>query len=57
MNESTVLVEEGYLRRVFCQALEGRSPLEIIRNYEQAIKDKGGAILFVTRKPQNIVID
>ncbi|HDR88366.1 MAG TPA: hypothetical protein ENN63_01890, partial [Bacteroidetes bacterium] len=39
VDESTVQTTEGVLRRLFCRAPEERSPLEIIRNYEKAIKD------------------
>ncbi len=57
INESTVRNVEGYVRRVFCAAPEGRSELEIARNYENAIKESGGSILLKTRKPQAIVIN
>ena len=54
--DSDVMVVQGVLRRQWCQAPEGRSPLEIIRNYESAIKARGGEILFSTRDPQAAVI-
>jgi outer membrane protein OmpA-like peptidoglycan-associated protein len=57
MNDSTVQNTEGVLRRVFCRAPEGRSPLEIIKNYENAIKEDGGVVLFISRSPKDIVID
>jgi len=57
INDSTVQITEGIIRRVFCRAPEGRSALEVARNYEKAIKESGGSILFITRKPQAIVIN
>jgi OOP family OmpA-OmpF porin len=57
INDSTTQNIEGVLRRVFCRAPEGRSPLEIIKNYESAIKEDGGSILFITRNPKEIEID
>jgi len=57
MNDSTVQNTEGVLRRVFCRAPEGRSPLEIIKNYENAIKEDGGVVLFISRNPKDIVIN
>lgn len=36
---------EGYIRNRFCSVPAGRSPLEIIRNYEEAITNSGGRIL------------
>jgi len=36
---------EGYIRHRFCYAPAGRSPLEIIKNYEEAISQKGGSVL------------
>ena len=56
-DESNILVEEGYLRRVFCLAPENRSPLEIIKNYEKAIKDGGGTIVFFSHRPQEITVE
>jgi len=57
INETTVQNTEGVLRRIFCRAPEGRSPLEIIKNYENAIKEDGGSILFISRNPKEIVIN
>lgn len=57
IDERTILYQEGYLRRIFCQAPENRSPLEIIKNYEQAIKEEGGKIIFTSRKAQEITIE
>lgn len=56
VDDSTVQSTEGVIRRIFCRAPEGRSPLEIIRNYESAVNEMGGSILFVTRSPQEIEI-
>ena len=36
---------EGYIRNRFCRAPEGRSALEIIKNYENAIVSAGGKVL------------
>ena len=36
---------EGYIRHRFCYAPAGRSALEIIKNYEEAISQKGGSVL------------
>lgn len=55
--ESGIRTMEGTLRRQFCRAPEGRSSLEIIRNYEKAIQDLGGTIIFVSRDPGSIEID
>ncbi len=57
INDSTVTVMEGILRRQWCQAPEGRSPLEVIRNYESAIRERGGQILYTTRDPGAVEID
>lgn len=56
-DESTVRTVEGILRRQFCRAPEGRSALEILRNYERAVQDLDGTVLFVSRDPQSIEID
>lgn len=48
---------EGYIRRLWLKAPEGRSPYEIIRNYEAAVENINGQILFKTRDPQSIEID
>lgn len=42
VNDSTVSVVEGVILRQWCEAPEGCSPLEIIKNYENAIKSTGG---------------
>ena len=57
MNDTTVEVVEGILRRLWCKAPEGRSPLEIIRNYENAIRAREGEILFITREPKAVEIE
>lgn len=36
---------EGYIRNRFCSVPAGRSPLEIVRNYEEAITNSGGRVL------------
>lgn len=43
----TVKIEriEGYIRNRFCYAPAGRSPLEIIKNYEEAISKNDGTVL------------
>ncbi len=57
MDEETTTIVEGVLRRLWCEAPDGRSPLEVIRNYESAITSMDGEILFLTRDPQSIQID
>lgn len=57
VDESTIQTTEGVLRRLFCRAPEERSPLEIIRNYEKAINDMGGDIIFLSRNPKEIDIE
>ncbi len=57
LNETSVIFQEGYLRRLWCRAPEGRSPFEIIRNYESAIENIEGQIFFSTRDPQSLEID
>jgi OmpA-OmpF porin, OOP family len=57
MNESTVRFVEGNLRRLWCQAPAERSPLEVIKNYESAIEQKGGIILFSSRNPKSVEFD
>jgi outer membrane protein OmpA-like peptidoglycan-associated protein len=52
-----ILNVEGTIRRQWCEAPEGRSPYEIIKNYENTIKETGGEIIFLTRNPQDIVIE
>ena len=44
-DEKSVITKiEGYIHHRFCYAPEGRSPLEIIKNYEEAVIDKGGMV-------------
>lgn len=57
INDSSVQTTEGVLRRLFCRAPEERSPFEIIKNYEKAIKDMGGTVIFFSRNPNGIVIE
>jgi len=57
VDKSKIQNTQGVLRRTFCRAPEGRSPLEIIKNYEKGIKEMGGTILFLSRDPKKIVID
>ena len=57
VGDEAVRVIDGILRRQWCRAPDERSPLEIIRNYEQAISERGGEILFITREPQSVEID
>lgn len=57
LGEETVNIVEGYIRRLWLKAPEGRSPYEIIRNYEAAIENIDGRVLFKTRDPQSIEID
>lgn len=35
---------EGYIQHRFCYAPEGRTPFEIIKNYEEAVIKKGGTV-------------
>lgn len=56
LGEDTVNLMEGYIRRLWFKAPEGRSPHEVIRNYEAAIENINGQILFQTRDPQEIEI-
>ncbi|HMA60390.1 MAG TPA: OmpA family protein [Halanaerobiales bacterium] len=57
LGEDTVNILEGYIRRFWLKAPEGRSPYEVIRNYEAAIDNIDGRVLFKTRDPQSIEID
>jgi OmpA-OmpF porin, OOP family len=57
VSDDSVKTFEGIIRRQWCQAPDERSPLEVIKNYEQAITRMGGELLFVTREPQSIEID
>jgi outer membrane protein OmpA-like peptidoglycan-associated protein len=56
LGEDTVNRVEGYIRRLWLKAPEGRSPYEIIRNYEAAVESINGKILFKSRDPQAIQI-
>jgi len=57
LGEDTVNLMEGYIRRLWFKAPEGRSPYEVIRNYESALENIDGQVLFQTRDPQEIEID
>jgi outer membrane protein OmpA-like peptidoglycan-associated protein len=57
LGEDTVNKVEGYIRRLWLKAPEGRSPYEIIRNYEAAVENINGQILFKSRDPQTIEIE
>lgn len=52
MDENNLTTIEGDIRRIFTQDPEGKSPLAMIRHYEEAIKNMGGGILFKTRTPK-----
>ena len=47
---------EGYVRHRFCYAPSGRSQLEIVKNYEEAILAKGGMIFPESNKSVNAFI-
>lgn len=57
IDDVTVQTTEGVLRRIFCRAPVGRSPFEIIRNYENGMKEMGATVLFFSRSPKEIEID
>jgi len=57
ISETETKLVAGNIRRRWCQAPEGRSGFEIIKNYENTIKDMGGEIIFTTRDPQSIMIN
>ena len=57
LGEDTVNNVEGYIRRLWLKAPEGRSPYEVIRNYENAVENINGQVLFKSRDPQAIEID
>ncbi len=57
INEDELKLIEGDIRRQWCQAPEGRSAFEIIKNYENTIKNMGGEVLFLTRDPQPILVN
>ncbi len=56
-SDSTFHTLEGNLRRRFCIAPDGRSPYEILRNYQSAIENMGGTILYTTREPRSATIE
>jgi outer membrane protein OmpA-like peptidoglycan-associated protein len=43
---------EGYIRHRFCYAPSGRSQLEIIKNYEEAVLKNGGSIFPTSNKKE-----
>ena len=45
---------EGYVRHRFCYAPSGRSQLEIVKNYEEAILAKGGMIFPESNKKESV---
>ena len=49
---NTVITIEGDIRRIFTSDPEGKSPLAMIRHYEEAIQNMGGEILYKTRTPK-----
>ncbi len=51
ISDDTAKIEriEGYIRIRFCFAPAGRSPLEIIKNYEEAVSKKGGIVFPITK--------
>lgn len=55
-NNETVTVVEGEIRRQFCYAPKGRSPFEIVKNYEKAITNKGGTVINLSRNAGSAVI-
>ena len=55
-DDKTITVVEGKIRRRFCYAPKGRSPFEIIKNYEKAIIDKGGTIINLSRDAGSISV-
>ncbi len=57
VSDDSVMTVEGIIRRQWCQAPDSRSPFEVIRNYEQVIRNMKGELLFVTGDPQSIKID
>lgn len=57
VSDDSVRTFEGIIRRQWCQAPDSRSPLEVIRNYEQAINAMGGELLFITSDPQSVEVE
>jgi len=56
-SDSTIKSIAGDIRRQFCEAPEGRSPLEIMRYYQRTIEELEGEIIFQSRAPRSIEID
>lgn len=56
VNDTLVQVVEGNVRRQFCYAPAKKSSYEIIKNYEKAIKVKGGSIINISDKAGKIEI-
>lgn len=52
INEGELKLVEGNIRRQWCQGPEGRSALEVVKNYENTIKNMRREVLFLTREPQ-----
>ncbi len=57
MDDSNFEIFWGTIRRSFILIPEGRSPLEVVKNYEKAIINSGGEIIFKTRAAQEINIE
>ncbi len=57
MSDSSFEILDGTIRRIFMRIPEGRSPLEVVKNYERAIINSGGEIIFKTRAAQEIDIE
>ena len=57
LSDEEVATVAGTIRRQFCRPEEGRSPLEIIRFYQQTIEDLGGTILYQTRDARSVEVD
>lgn len=55
-SDSTIKAIAGNIRRQFCEAPEGRSPLEIMRYYQRTIEELEGEIIFQSRAPRSIEI-
>lgn len=49
-DKTTIKSIEGKIRRQFCSAPEKVSPYEIIKNYEAAMKAKGGTVIYLSRE-------
>lgn len=57
VEDDKVEVITGIIRRRACIAPTGRSPLEIARNYQRTIEDKGGKIIYSSRNPRGLEAD